>query len=177
MSEADHVLGNPEASVTLVVYGDYQCPYTGIAFHTVARIMKILGDQVAYVYRNFPLTDIHPEAFLAAEAAEAADEQGKFWAMHETILKNQAELGEEDLIQYAARLGMDPKLFFESLRQHRYASRVQKDLQTGAQSGVEETPTFFINGKKFTARADFPSLRLAIEAALAQSAQASQKTA
>jgi protein-disulfide isomerase len=145
----DHISGPIEAPIALVEYGDYQCPYCGLAYLTVKSIQQQLGDQLCFAFRNFPLVNSHPHAQHAAEAAEAAAEQGKFWEMHDLLYENQGALDDEHLLEYAAALNLDSeRLMAEVLRGH-HASRIREDIRSGARGGVNGTPTFFINGIRY----------------------------
>ena len=162
----DHMQGPPDAPVTLVECGDYECPYCGEAYPIVKAIQERLGDQVCFVFRNFPLTEVHPHAEEAAEAAEAAGAQGKFWEMHDLLYENQDALEPEDLVQYARALKLDLKRFVLEMREHVYAERVREDFRSGVRSGVNGTPTFFINGARHNGPFDLESLLAAIEEAV-----------
>ena len=162
----DHMQGPPDAPVTLVEYGDYECPYCGEAYPVVKALQERLGDQMCFVFRNFPLAQAHPHAEEAAEAAEAAGAQGKFWEMHDLLYENQDALEPEDLVQYARALKLDPKRFVLEMREHVYAERVREDFHSGVRSGVNGTPTFFINGVRHDGPFDLASLLAAIEEAV-----------
>ncbi len=162
---ADHVRGEPDAPLTLVEYGDFQCPYCEDAFPIVEEVRRRLGDRLRFVFRHFPLSRIHPHAEAAAEAAEAAEAQGRFWAMHDYLFAHQRALEEEDLEHYAADLGLDRDRFAADLAGHVHAPRVQDDLAGGIRSGVQGTPTFFINGARHEGSYDLETLLAAIEAA------------
>jgi len=142
----DHVQGPIDAAVTLVQYGDYECPYTRRSTWVVQAIQQQLGDQLRFVYRNFPLTEIHPHALHTAFAAEAADAQGKFWEMHNYIFHHQHTLEDADLEQFAGAVGLDMQRFAQDMAQRPFARRIEEDFQSGLRSGVHGTPTFFING-------------------------------
>src|SRR5438876_8946206 len=146
VNDRDHVQGPKTAPVTLVEYGDYECPYTGQAFPIVKAIQKQLGDRLLFVFRNFPLTQIHPHAEHAAEAAEAAAAQGKFWDMHDYLFKHQRALDDTHLLKYAKEIGIDTNKFQNEMSRQIYAPQVKKFIEDGIKSGVEGTPTFFING-------------------------------
>ena len=165
VGDRDHVRGPEEAPVTLVEYGNYECPYCGRAYPMVNEIRERLGDRLRFVFRNFPLDSIHPHARRAAEAAETADAQGKFWQMHDLLYENQQDLEEEDLKRYAAELGLDVASFEENLTNHRYAPRVEEDRLGGEKSGVKGTPTFFINGTRYRGSLDLETLLTALEEA------------
>jgi protein-disulfide isomerase len=158
--------GPPDAPVTLVEYGDYECPFCGAAYAIVKAIQERLGDQLCFVFRNFPLTEAHPHAEDAAEAAEAAGGQGKFWPMHDMLYENQDALEPEDLVQYARSLRLDLPRFVKELSEHVWAERVREDFRSGVRSGVNGTPTFFINGVRHDGGYDMASLLAAIEEAM-----------
>ena len=164
VGEQDHVQGPATAPVTLVEYGDYQCPYCGSAYPMVKEIQRRLGDQLRFVFRNMPLTEVHPYALGAAEAAEAAGEQGKFWEMHDTLYEHQDALDHNHLIQYARTLGLDVDRFHQELDSHAEVPRIQADYESGEESGVQGTPTFFINGVPYDDSYDTESLLRAIRA-------------
>jgi protein-disulfide isomerase len=161
----DHIRGPQTAPVTLTEYGDYQCPYCGQAHAILQALMGTVGDQVRLVFRNFPLQTVHPDAELAAEAAEAAGAQGLFWEMHDMLYENQSRLSEPDLFSYAASLGLDMDRFAADLAAHRFEPRVREDFASGVRSGVNGTPTFFINGLRHDGPWDLESLIIAIETA------------
>jgi protein-disulfide isomerase len=167
VTNRDHVQGNNDAPVTLVEYGDYECPACGEAHEVIKMVQQALGPGLRYVYRNFPLTDKHPHAENAAEAAEAADAQGQFWEMHDALFENQDALEDEDLAQYATDLDLDADRLVAEVESGKYQARVQEDLNTGLQNGVDGTPTFFINDLCY----DGPVEPEAILAALAQAAE------
>lgn len=145
----DHVQGPTSAPVTLVEYGDYQCPYCGMAHPIVKELQRSLGDQLRFVFRNFPLRDAHPHAEHAAETAESAAAQGKFWEMHDTLFENQERLDDRSLIGYADELGLDAEQVARDLDDGTWADRVRADFRSGVRSGVNGTPTFFINGARY----------------------------
>lgn len=149
VSERDHVTGPEDAPVTLVEYGDYECPYCGMAYPVVKSAQRELGKDLRFVFRNFPLAEAHPHARLAAEAAEAAAAQGKFWEMHDTLFEHQDALEAEDIIGYAKSLGLDMTQFGKDLQDSKYTKRVREDFRSGVKSGVNGTPTFFINGSRY----------------------------
>ncbi|MEA2639416.1 MAG: hypothetical protein QOF51_810 [Chloroflexota bacterium] len=162
ISERDHMLGPANAPVSLVEYGDFECPYCGRAYPVVEEIRRRLGDRLCFVYRHFPLTQIHPHAQHAAEAAEAAGAQGRFWAMHGTLFENQHALTDADLARYAAAIGLDLARFTQEMEAGIYIPRVREDFLSGVRSGVNGTPTFFINGRRHDGGADLKSLVEAI---------------
>jgi Na+/H+ antiporter NhaA len=157
----DHVRGPEEASVTIVEYGDFQCPYCGQAEPVVRRL--IADDDIRYVWRHLPLTDVHPQAQLAAEAAEAAAAQGAFWPMHDLLLSRQDRLRITDLLGYAAELGLDPERFADDLRHHRHEGRIAQDVESADLSNVAGTPTFFINGQRHHGAYDIDTLTRAVK--------------
>ncbi len=166
VSHRDHIQGPDTASVTLVEYGDYECPYCGAAFPIVKAIQKRLGKRLRYVFRQFPLTNAHPHAAPAAEAAEAAGAQGMFWEMHDTLYEHQDALEDEDLVGYATELGLDVARFGDDMAEHRHAARVREDFTSGVRSGVNGTPTFFINRVRHDGGYDLAALLAAIEEAM-----------
>ena len=145
----DHIQGSPEAAITLLEYGDYECPYCGEIYPIVKAIQERLGDDLCFAFRNFPLTNVHPHAEHAAEAAEAAGAQGKFWEMHDMLFENQEALEDEDLAQYAALLGLNAPRLMAEVIEGAYAERVRQDFTTGVRAGVNGTPSFFINGERY----------------------------
>ncbi|MGZ4632395.1 MAG: Na+/H+ antiporter NhaA [Actinomycetes bacterium] len=160
----DHLRGPKDAPVTVVEYGDFQCPYCGQAEPAVRDLLASSGD-VRYVWRHLPLTDVHPRAQAAAEAAEAAARQGAFWPMHDLLLEHQDALKPKDLLGYAAELGLDTARFAEDLRSRAGAARIAEDVEQAAASGVVGTPTFFINGQRHRGAYDLPTLSDAVKAA------------
>ena len=156
--EVDHVRGPGDARVTLVEYGDFQCPYCGRAESVTRELLRTFGEEVAFVFRHLPLVDVHESAELAAEAAEAAGAQGMFWEMHDLLLDNQGELDFDDLIGYATRLGLDVDRFTQDLMSRRHSMRVARDIESADESGVAGTPTFFINGRRHYGAYDVASL-------------------
>jgi protein-disulfide isomerase len=162
VSDRDHVIGPETAPVTIVEYGDYECPYCGAAHPSVKAVLAALGDQLRFAYRHFPLSTIHRHALPAAEAAEAAGTQGRFWEMHDLLFANQRALGSEHLLAYADTLGLDLERFASDLQQHTYQPRVREDFMSGIRSGVNGTPTFFVNGIRHNGGYDAESLLEAI---------------
>jgi protein-disulfide isomerase len=144
--DRDHIQGPATAAVTLVQYGDFECPYCGAAYPIIKEIQSRMGDRLRFVFRNFPISTSHPHAEQAAEAAEAAAAQGRFWEMHDTLYENQRRLRDEDLLAYAERLELDVERFAKELAEHVHAGRVHEDFMSGVRSGVNGTPTFYING-------------------------------
>ena len=167
VGESDHALGPETALATLVEYGDYQCPACGQAYPIIKELLDRVGRRVRFVFRNFPLATVHPHAEGAAEAAEAAGAQGQFWAMHDVLFENQEALGGEDLVGYASALGLDEPRFVGELTEHAHAARVREDFVGGVRSGVNGTPTFFINEGRHDGPFDLDSLLGAVEAEIA----------
>jgi protein-disulfide isomerase len=150
---SDHIRGsvnNDNVPITLVEYGDYECPYTGMAYPIVRELIREFGnDKIRFVFRNFPLNDIHPHAQHAAEAAEAAAAQDKFWQMHDYLFEHQKALDDGHLLEYAQKVGLDIRKFKNEVSRHVYAPLIEQSLKGGIDSGVEGTPTFFINGVRY----------------------------
>jgi protein-disulfide isomerase len=165
VSERDHSQGPATAAVTLVQYGDYECPYTRQSTTVVRAIQQQLGDKLRFVFRNFPLTEIHPHALHAAFAAEAAAAQGKFWQMHDYIFHHQHTLEDSDLEQFAEAVGLDMQQFARAMAERPYIRRIEEDLQSGIRSGVRGTPTFFINGVLYRGSWEQDALLAALQAA------------
>ncbi len=161
--ERDHIRGPADAPITLLEYGDYECPYCGQAEPVIRELLADFGD-VRYVWRHLPLSDVHPQAQLAAEAAEAAGAMGKFWDMHDLLLAHQDELRVRDLIRYAEQLGLDIDRFQEALRKRKHAGRIAEDVESADLSGVSGTPTFFINGRRHYGAYDIETLSAAVKA-------------
>jgi protein-disulfide isomerase len=149
VTPADHAAGPDDAPITLVEYGDYECPYCGMAYPIVERARKALGNQLRFVFRHFPLAEAHPHARLAAQAAEAAGAQGKFWEMHGTLFEHQDALEPDDILGYARSLGLDLARFTRELESGMYSRKVRDDFRSGVRSGVNGTPTFFVNGARY----------------------------
>jgi Na+/H+ antiporter NhaA len=165
--ERDHVRGPSEAPVTVVEYGDFQCPFCGQAEPVMRELLREFGD-VRYVWRHLPLNDVHPRAQLAAEASEAATDQGAFWEFHDLLLDNQDALGPDDLVGYAEQLGLDVERFATDLQERAGAAKVADDVDTADLSGVSGTPTFFVNGRRHYGAYDIATLSAAVRAAGAQ---------
>lgn len=161
----DHIQGAEAAPLTLVEYGDYQCPYCAAAHVNVRLVQDQLGPRLRFVFRNFPLTQVHPLAELAAEAAESAGAQGKFWQMHDALYENQPALSPELIVALAQGLGLDIERFNEDLASGRFRERVKRDFMGGVRSGVAGTPTFFINGERYEGGWDGASLLNVLRAA------------
>jgi protein-disulfide isomerase len=161
--EVDHIRGPAEALLTLVEYGDFQCPYCGRAESVTRDLLQAFGDELAFVFRHLPLPDVHEHAEQAAEAAEAAGAQGRFWEMHDVLLSHQGSLELEDLGRYADDLGLDVDRFTQDLLSRRFAMRVARDVESADESGVAGTPTFFINGRRHYGAYDIDSLTDALQ--------------
>jgi protein-disulfide isomerase len=163
VSARDHAQGPVDAPLTLVEYGDYQCPYCGAAYPVVKRLQKTLGKKLSFVFRNFPLTQSHPYALIAAEAAEAAALQGKFWEMHDLIYEKQGFLEPGILPAWANQVGLDLEKFGIAIKHGDVTTRIKEDRMSGIQSGVNGTPCFFINGARYDDMPDYNSLLSALE--------------
>ncbi|TCC52256.1 Na+/H+ antiporter NhaA [Kribbella capetownensis] len=164
--ERDHIRGPHDASVTLVEYGDFECPYCGRAEPIVRKLL--LDDDLRYVWRHLPLSDVHAQAQIAAEVSEAASAQGAFWEMHDLLLANQDKLQPADLLGYAAQLGLDTDRLHDEVKRHVAAARVAQDVESADLSGVSGTPTFFINGQRHYGAYDVETLKAAIHVARAR---------
>ena len=165
VSDRDHSAGPSTAPITLVEYGDYECPHCGAAYPIIKELQRVLGDRLRFVFRNFPLTQIHPHAEHAAESAEAAGVQGRFWEMHEWLFEHQRHLTDSQLLRAAGALGLDAARFQRELEDAVHQARVREDFMSGVRSGVNGTPTFFINGRRYDGSWDSVTLLAALEAA------------
>jgi protein-disulfide isomerase len=163
VSVDDHVQGDDHALVTLVEYGDYECPHCGHAYPIVKRVQEHFGRGLRFVFRNFPLSNAHPSAEIAAETAEYAATQRRFWEMHDAIFENQASLSPPMLIELAESLGLSAEALDRALKEGNFRSRVRADFVGGVKSGVNGTPTFFINGNRHDGPFEFEDLVAAIE--------------
>jgi protein-disulfide isomerase len=163
INERDHLHGSPDAPVVLVEYADFECPYCAAAYGVLKKLEKDLPDTLAVVFRQFPLVNVHPHAQLAAEAAEAAGAQGRFWRMHDVLFEHQDALAPADLMKYATALHLDGKRFASDLSGHAFLAKVEDDMKGGLQSGVQGTPTFFINGVLYQGGHDEASLLASIQ--------------
>ena len=162
VSDRDHSQGPADAAVTLLEYGDYECPHCAAAHPIVQEIQRRLGD-LHFVYRNFPLSEMHPHAENAAEAAESGGSQGRFWEMHNILFEHSNALDDRHLNGYAAEIGLDLTQFESEVRERTHEGRVREDFMSGVRSGVNGTPTFFINGVRHNGTADLDSLLEAIQ--------------
>lgn len=158
VNENDHIEGPENAEITLLEYGDYECSHCGEAYSIVKKIQEEMGDRLRFVYRDFPLSQVHPHAQHAAEASEIAAQDGKFWEMHDTLFENQNALDDESLVSYAEQIGLDSEKFAEDLQSGAFEDEVREDFMGGVESGVNGTPTFFINGVRYNGSFDYESL-------------------
>jgi protein-disulfide isomerase len=168
ITEQDHALGSADAPITILEYGDYECPTCLNALPIVQQVQRSLGPQLRFVFRHFPRSSIHPNASAAAEAAEAAAEQGKFWEMHSALFKHQKELETVDLSHLALNLGLEIYQFESSRSQEKHRQRIRTDYDGGVRSGVNKTPTFFINGRKYDGPVNAQDIVAASRLALAK---------
>jgi protein-disulfide isomerase len=163
VTSKDHILGDEDAPITLVEYGDYECPHCGHAHPIVQRVRKHFGKRLRFVFRNFPLNEIHPNAEPAAETAEFAAAQGRFWQMHDGIFENQATIGLPLLLELAEALKLSAPDLRTALESQEFAPRVREDFLGGARSGVNGTPTFFINGRRYDGSSELEDMIAAID--------------
>jgi protein-disulfide isomerase len=166
VTEVDHCLGAMPAPVTLVEYGDYECPNCKQAAPAVKLILKRFGNSVGFVYRHYPLEEVHPNALRAAEAAEAAAGQGRFWQMHDLLFQNQSHLKRDELRGYARKLGLDMDQFDTAMDEEIYLQRVREHEESARISGVRGTPTFFLNGRIHDVSYGIQALEAGVESAL-----------
>jgi protein-disulfide isomerase len=162
VAKRDHVQGPIDAPMSLLEYGDYQCPYCGEAYPIVKAVQERLGDKLCFAFRHFPLVNSHPYAEHAAEAAEAAAAQGKFWQMHDLLFENQNALDDESLAEYAATLRLDARRLIAEVLAGAHAARIRDDLRSGARGGVNGTPAFFVNGLRYEGEPDVAALVAAL---------------
>lgn len=172
ISPADHVRGRPDARIELLEYGDYQCPYCGRAHAAVQRIRDLLGDELRFAYRNFPLTHLHPQALAAAQAAEAAARQGRFWEMHDLLYDRQDHLEDRDLLRHAQELGLDLERFATDLDSGSVMRRIESDFAAGNRIGVHGTPTFFVNGERYDGPSEADALLAFIRSTTGEAGEA-----
>jgi protein-disulfide isomerase len=164
VSSIDHILGPPNAPVTLVEYGDFECPNCAAAYPVIQGLLASLDGRLRFVFRHFPIIISHDHALKAAEAAEAAGAQGKFWEMHDILFEHQDDLDRESLVSYARTLNLDVERFAQELLEGVHTDRVYRDLASGEASGVSWTPTFFLNGERYPIARDLDGLvRLVME--------------
>jgi len=164
VGERDHIEGPPDAAATLVEYGDYECPFCGQAYPIIKAVQRHLENRLRFVFRNFPLTEMHPHALKAAMAAEAAGAHGQFWPIDDLLYEHQNALDERSVARYAESLRLDVERFRSELRGETYASRVHEDFMSGVRSGVNGTPTMFVNGVRHDGPWDAESLTAALTA-------------
>jgi protein-disulfide isomerase len=163
INDRDHIQGNANASTTLVEYGDFECPHCGAAYPVIKEVQKRQGDKLRFVFRNFPISQAHPHAAHTAYAAEAAGKQGKYWEMHDMIFENQNALEDENLVSYAQRLNLNIDQFKIDMSSKEIAQKVSDDFTSGVRSGVNGTPTIYINGKRFDEECEVDLIIKAIE--------------
>lgn len=163
VSKEDHIQGAAGAEITLVEYGDFECPDCGMAYPMVKKLQSHFGKRMRFVYRNFPLEEIHPMAEPAAEAVEFAAAEGKFWEMHDAIFEHQTRLGLPMLMKTAAGLGLDGEAAKEAIEDAEFSGRIEGDVAGGKKAGVHGTPTFFINGERYEGEWEFQEMVAAIE--------------
>jgi protein-disulfide isomerase len=166
VNRSDHIRGSESAKVTLIEYGDFECATCGQAYHAVKILLDHFGSRVRFVFRHFPLREAHPHAELAAEAAESAGAQDKFWPMHDLLFENQLHLKAKTLRQYAEKMELDLVRFDHEMNDHLYLQRIQESIQSGKKSKVRSTPAFFINGVLHDVSFGLEQLQQAIETAL-----------
>lgn len=162
LRDDDHVRGGKNAEITLVEFGDYECPGCCEAYKVIKRIEEEMGDTLRFVFRHFPYARLHPHAEQAAQASESASDQGQFWEMHDLLFENQHALAFENLVGYAQQLSLEVPIFEEDLKSEKYLERVREDFRSGVQNGVFGTPTIFVNGIRLNNGADYDSLMAAI---------------
>jgi formate-nitrite transporter family protein len=172
----DHVLGSASAPVSVVEYGDYECPYCRGAFRDVHRLLDRFPDTVRFVFRNFPIPQLHPHAEHAAEAAEAAAAQGKFWDMYELLLRPSSHLDMDSLVSYAERIDLDTGRFISEVTGNVYEARIERDLREGVRNGVNATPKFYVDGARIDGHLPLEGLVTAVEAAVGQAESRTPRT-
>jgi protein-disulfide isomerase len=163
VSARDHIAGSLDAPFQLLEYGDYECPFCGMAYPVVEAVRQLLADRLCFAFRHFPIVSAHPHALRAAEAAEAAGGQGRFWAMHARLFEHQDQLDDQMLVYHAVQIGLDIDQFISDLEEHRFVPRIREDLSSGARSGVNGTPTFFVNNIRYEGPAQVQPLVRALE--------------
>ncbi len=164
VSDQDHKTGNAKAKIVMVEYGDYQCPHCGYAHPLIKRLLKQFGQEILFIFRNFPLQEMHPQAMISAQSAEAADKQQKFWEMHDMIYENQDILSVNSLLDFAKQIDLDLEKFSKDWKTKSVITKIESDFDGGIRSGVNGTPTFFINGNRLeTYDASYESLAHAIK--------------
>jgi protein-disulfide isomerase len=163
ITSKDHIQGDPDAPMNLVEYGDYECPFCGRAYYIIKEVQNYFGSKLRFVFRNFPLTQVHPHAESAAETAEFAEEHGRFWEMHDALFENQDRLGLPLYVELAEMLGLPVDGLRLTLTNHEYLPKIREDVLGGIRSGVNGTPTFFINGVRHDGSYEFEEVVAAIE--------------
>ena len=166
ITDDDHVLGQADAPVTVVEYGDYECPYCRGGARDVHRMLDLYPGQIRFVFRNFPIVQLHPHAEQAAEAAEAAAAQGKFWEMYELLLRPSSRLELDSLLSYAQGLGLDTDRLGKEVTGRAYAAKIERDVREGVRNGVNATPKFYVNGKRIDGKFPLEGLEDAIRASV-----------
>jgi protein-disulfide isomerase len=164
VTESDHAAGPSDAPITLVEYGDFQCEFCGRAFWEIRRLRQAMAGDLRFVFRNFPLAEIHPNAMDAAKAAEAAALQNSFWPMHDTLFTSQEDLDPDSLLSYASRLGLDLRKFARDMKSRGVGAKVAADFEGGVRSGVNGTPSFFVNGRRYDGEQSFEAFLDALTA-------------
>ena len=175
VTAVDHSIGSEHSPITVVEYGDFECPTCKQAAPAVKLVLERFGNRIRFVFRHFPIESAHPHAMHAAQAAEAAGGQNKFWQMHDLLFEHQDALRKADLVRYAGQLGLDTERFADDLRERRYAERVSSDVDGADLSGVSGTPTFFINGRRHHGAFDIETLSAAVRAAKARAVLEAQE--
>jgi protein-disulfide isomerase len=163
VTEQDHAQGPADAPITLLEFGDYECPDCGNAYPVIKRLIAELGPRLRFIFRNFPLSNVHPHASVAAQAAEAAAAQGKFWEMHDLLYEHQKDLADIEMSKFALRIGLEIYRFDADLASERFARRVTADYESGVRSGVTGTPTFFVNGMRYVGEKDYETMKAALD--------------
>lgn len=166
VTEEDHIQGNLNAPVILVEYGDYECPFCTMAFPVIKKIQEHFGEQLCFVFRNFPLSEVHPFAEIAAETAEFAGLHRRYWAMHDLIYANNRNLSSETLFELAKNLGFSTMELEQAIQNHTFMAKIKEDFLGGVRSGVNGTPTFFINENRYNGPFDYDRLTAAIDTAM-----------
>lgn len=162
VGDDDHIAGHRSAAVTLVEYGDYECPYCGAAYPVLKAVQRVMGNDLCFVFRNFPLAQMHPHAVRAAAFAEMAANAGKFWQAHDMLYENQQHLRDDDLRRYGKLLGIAPSIVEQAFGD-RFLSKIEDDFRSGLRSGVNGTPSLFINGSRYDGPVDVESLTAVLE--------------
>jgi protein-disulfide isomerase len=166
VTDTDHIQGHADAAVTLVEYGDYQCPYCGAAYPIVQELQRHFGDDLRFVFRNFPLAEMHPHAVGAAMTAEFGAANGRFWEIHDALYENQPQLGPALYDAIVSELGLEPKQLHKAFEAQEYLARIRTDVDGGVRSGVNGTPSFFVNGARYDGVPDLDTMTEALTAAI-----------